>query len=352
MTRRHTLPADPEAVARAAGLRYVLDDVPGFTRRRRGKSFSYYTPEGRVLRDNAARSRIEALVIPPAWRDVWISPSPKGHLQATGRDDRGRKQYRYHALWNQLRNRNKYHRLLEFGQALPRIRRRTAAHLREKGLTRRKVLAAVVRLLQETGLRIGNDEYARTNNSYGLTTLRRRHFRREGKSVRLEFRGKRGRRLEATIEDPRLVRILRNCAEIPGYELFKYVDDAGEKHVVDSADVNEYLREISDGEFTAKDFRTWIGTLGAARALRDSTIEKRTKTRIHKCTVAAVREAADLLSNRPATCRKYYVHPTVIRAFECGRLAEQMRKDPPRTHRKRGLSKDEQSLLALLAQKA
>jgi DNA topoisomerase-1 len=261
MTTNGAVPVDPEATAEEAGLRYVSDAMPGIRRRRAGRGFTYAGTDGRRLTDRRVLARIRALAIPPAWTDVWICPIARGHLQATGRDARGRKQYRYHARWREVRDEAKYGRMVAFGQALPRIRRRVEADLALPGLPRERVLAAVVRLLEKTAVRVGNEEYARENRSFGLTTLRNRHAEVGTSRIRFRFRGKGGKETEVELNDRRLARIVARCQELPGQALFTYLDEDGEPRTVDSADVNEYLREISGEEFTAKDFRTWAGTV-------------------------------------------------------------------------------------------
>lgn len=300
--------------ARRVGLRWVEDTQPGYGRRRRGKSFRFLSTRGRALHDRAALARIRSLAIPPAWENVWICPLAHGHLQATGRDARGRKQYLYHPAWRRTRDEAKYSRLIDFARALPRIRHRTARHLRRRGLAREKVLAAVVRLLETTLIRIGNEEYARDNGSYGLTTIRDSHARVNGQRVRLSFRGKSGIRHEVELEDRRLARIVRQCQDLPGQELFQYVDENGGIRDIGSSDVNDYLREIAGAEFTAKDFRTWAGTVLAAQALQEfqdfdsDAAAKRNVTR-------AIERVAERLGNTKAISRKCYVHPAIIDAY-------------------------------------
>src|SRR6476469_1175424 len=260
---------DPLASARQAGLVYTTDDRPGIRRQGKGKAFRYVDGRGKPVTSKAHLARIRSLVIPPAWTDVWICPNPRGHLQATGRDARGRKQYRYHPRWRVVRDGNKYGRLITFGRALPKIRRRTDADLRRSGLPREKVLAAVVKLLEKTFIRVGNDEYARTNRSFGLTTMRDAHVRVAGAKVRFMFRGKSGVEHALELNDRRLARIVKQCRDLPGQELFQYVNEHGRRQDVNSADVNTYLREITGTDFTSKDFRTWSGTVLAVTALRD-----------------------------------------------------------------------------------
>jgi DNA topoisomerase-1 len=310
---------DPRAVAREAGLRYTTDTRPGLTRRRSGKGFSYRDADGATIRDPEVKGRIRALAIPPAWTDVWICPWPNGHLQASGRDARGRKQYRYHAAWKQRRGTDKFDRMLAFAEALPRIRRRCDADLATRGLSRDKVLAAVVRLLELTLIRVGNDEYARLNRSFGLTTLRDRHARIEGSAVRFRFRGKSGRSHEVGLRDRRLASVVRRCQELPGQELFQFVDEAGDVRDVASDDVNDYIRDASGGDFTAKDFRTWAGTVLAYRALR--ALQPGTGERAaQKNVVEAIRQTADQLGNTPAVARGSYVHPAVLEAYLAGSI--------------------------------
>ncbi|MBV8345416.1 MAG: DNA topoisomerase IB [Candidatus Eremiobacteraeota bacterium] len=303
---------DAQAVARDAGLRYLDDRLPGIRRRRHGRSFKYVHADGRPVRDEAELRRIRALAIPPAYTDVWISPIPNGHMQATGRDARGRKQYRYHKRWRDVRDEAKYHRLAAFGRALPKIRAAVAKDLEGDGLTRRKVLAAVVKLLDATGVRVGNEEYAQANGSFGLTTLRTRHVSLNGRQVRLDFRGKTGRRHLITLDDARLARIIKRCRDLPGEELFTYVDEAGAVASVSSDDVNGYIREIAGDDFSAKDFRTWIGTVECIAALTDAA-EQRADAKSN--VKAALERVAARLGNTPAVCRKAYVHPAVIETY-------------------------------------
>jgi DNA topoisomerase I len=303
---------DAQAAARDAGLRYVDDRIPGIRRRSRGRSFAYFYADGKPVRDEAELRRIRALAVPPAYTDVWISPIPNGHMQATGRDARGRKQYRYHKRWSEVRDEAKYHRLVAFGRALPKIRSAVAKGLQGTGLTREKVLAAVVALLDATGVRVGNEEYARANDSFGLTTLRARHVQVKGSEVRLNFRGKTGRRHLITLDDPRLARIIRRCRDLPGEELFTYVDAAGEVASVSSDDVNAYIREIAGDDFSAKDFRTWIGTVECIAVLADLAGQPAdAKNNV----TAALERVAARLGNTPAICRKAYVHPAVIETY-------------------------------------
>jgi DNA topoisomerase-1 len=312
--------------ARAAGLRYVSDAVPGIVRRRRGKAFHYRHAGGGPVRDRRTLGRIRALAIPPAWRDVWICSADDGHLQATGRDARRRKQYRYHRRWREVRDETKYGRLIPFAAALPRIRRRVARDLARPGLPRAKVLATVVRLLETTRARIGNEEYARENESFGLTTLRERQVRVEGSKLRFRFRGKSGVEHAIELDDRRLARIVRRMQDLPGEELFRYVADDGETRRIESADVNAYLKEASGEDFTSKDFRTWAGTVVAARALhRIGTFD--TQAEAKRNVVQAIEAVAGALGNTKAVCRKCYIHPEVLECYLDGELADFMQRD-------------------------
>ena len=293
----------------------MSDASPGIVRRRAGSGFQYYSPSGARVSDAVQLKRVRALAVPPAWNDVWICVRADGHLQATGRDARGRKQYRYHGRWREVRDETKYGRMLAFAKALPRIRRRVRHDLALPGLPRNKVLATVVRLLETTRMRVGNEEYARENESFGLTTLRTRQVRVNGSTLKFRFRGKSGIWHDFSLNDRRLAAIVRRMRDLPGYELFQYVDEAGETRAVDSADVNEYLREISGEEFTSKDFRTWAGTVLAAQALHEFGENRLSQ---------AIEHVARQLGNTKAVCRKCYIHPAVIDAYQEGRLARAM----------------------------
>jgi DNA topoisomerase-1 len=305
---------EPEDSAEEAGLRYVNDGMPGIRRKGAGRGFSYVGTDGRRVTDKRVLGRIRSLAIPPAWTDVWICPIARGHLQATGRDARGRKQYRYHPRWHEVRDEVKYERMIAFGEALPRIRRRVDRDLSLPGMPRERVLAAVVRLLEKTRVRVGNEEYARENRSFGLTTLRNRHADVGSSRIRFRFRGKGGKEHEVELDDRRLARIVARCQELPGQALFTYLDEEGEARTVDSTDVNDYLREISGEEFSAKDFRTWAGTVLAAWALSELR-EFDSEAQAKKNVVRAVEAVAERLGNTPAVSRKSYVHPTVIDAY-------------------------------------
>jgi DNA topoisomerase-1 len=308
-------PLPPPESARAAGLRYVCEGrTPGIRRIGSNRRFRYVDATGRTISNRDDLQRIRALVIPPAWKDVWICADPLGHLQATGRDARGRKQYRYHRRWREVRDEVKYGRLLAFARALPRIRQRVDADLRRLGLPRDKVLAAVVRLLEKTLIRVGNEEYARHNRSFGLTTLRDQHAKVTNGTLRFEFRGKSGVQHAVALDDPRLARIVKACRDLPGYELFQYVDQQGKRQVVDSADVNAYIREISGEDFTAKDFRTWAGTVLAARHLADVTVCA-SGAEAKRNIVRAVEAVAKRLGNTKTVCRKSYIHPAILDTY-------------------------------------
>jgi DNA topoisomerase-1 len=339
-------PLDPVESARAAGLRYVSDASPGLRRAMGSLGWVFTGPDGTRITDEDTLTRIRKLAIPPAWTDVWICPSPKGHLQATGRDARGRKQYRYHARWRQVRDETKYDRMIAFGEALPAIRARTDSDLALPGLPRAKVVATVVQLLEKTLIRVGNDAYARENNSFGLTTMRDRHVRVNGSSVRFAFRGKSGRRHAIDLRNRRLAAIVKRCRDLPGYELFQYVDDDGTRQVIDSSDVNQYLREISGEDFTAKDFRTWAGTVLAARALGELPSE--TDTEAKRNLVDAIEAVAGLLGNTKSVCRKCYIHPAVIDAYLDRSLLETLERRADALAEAEGLSPDEQAVLRFL----
>jgi DNA topoisomerase-1 len=310
---------DPSLAALEAGLRYATDDRSGLRRRRSGRGFTYLDTDGRTVTDERELRRIRRLAIPPAWTEVWISPDPRGHIQATGRDARRRKQYRYHERWREVRDETKYERMLEFAKALPRIRRRVRRDLARSRLVRERVLATIVRLLETSLIRIGNDEYARENSSYGLTTLRDKHVRVAGARVTFRFRGKSGKEHEVDVRDPRVARVIRRLQELPGQELFCYVDENGEVRTVDSADVNDYLREISGDDFSAKDFRTWAGTVLAARELCAAGKADGPRAARRGLT-RAVKAVAARLGNTPAVCRRCYIHPVVMRAYLDGKL--------------------------------
>jgi DNA topoisomerase-1 len=340
--------ADAAAAARAAGLRYVHDDALAIRRVRRERGFGYVGPDGRPVADADTLARIRSLVLPPAWGDVRICVHARGHLQAVGRDKKGRKQYRYHPLFRAVRDQTKYGRMAAFGAALPRLRARTAADLALPGLPREKVLAAVVRLLERSLIRVGNEEYARANGSYGLTTLRARHVAVEGSLIRFRFRGKSGVRRSIDLRDRQLARVVRRCQDLPGQELFQYLDEAGEAHTIGSADVNAYLHAVAGDELTAKDFRTWAGSVLAAEELAAMPFASQAEAK--RNVAAAVAAAARRLGNTRAVCRKSYVHPAVVMAYLEGALAAvAVKQEEPGPN---GLRPEEARLLALLRRPA
>ena len=321
-------PAANVRSAKSAGLVYVTDSVPGIRRVRHGRGFRYIDARGRPVKARADLDRIARLVIPPAWKDVWICPHPRGHIQACGRDARGRKQYRYHSGWRQFRDEAKYDQMLSFATALPLLRRQIAKDLSVAGLPRRKVVAAVVQLLEKTLIRVGNDEYARDNQSYGLTTMRNRHVRVSKSTVRSTFKGKGGKSHDVAFNDARLARIVRRCQDLPGHELFGYVDDEGHVQDIGSADVNDYLREVTGRDFTAKSFRTWAATVLAACAFQEMPASQ-SAAHAKRNIVKAVEAVSGVLGNTPAICRKSYIHPSIVDAYLDGSL--------PRTRRARRL---------------
>lgn len=337
---------DPRAFARRAGLTYVSDDEPGFRRRPRGRGFTYLDAEGNRVTDPALRERFDSLVIPPAWTDVWICAHPNGHLQATGRDDAGRKQYIYHPDWEAARNAAKFSRLIAFAEALPDIRARYEAGLRKRTLGREKVLSATLHLLDETLIRIGNPDYARSNNSYGLTTLRDRHVTFSDEGCVFLFTGKSGKEQRVLLDDPRLARVVKECRDIPGYDLFQYYEDDGSRCTISSTDINETLRELAGQGITAKSFRTWGGTVHAASVLKEAgppASEKDAERQI----VQMVKGVAEKLGNTPAVCRAYYIHPAIPESYRTGDL----HRDWPKFARRKqieGLAEEENVVLHLL----
>ena len=335
--------APHDDLAEAAGLNYGTDSSKGIRRVRAGAGFRYVAPSGRSIRDAASLGRIRSLAIPPAWTEVWISPDAKSHLQATGRDARGRKQYRYHTRWKEVSHQTKYSRMMPFARALPGIRRRVSQDLRRVPLCREKVVAVVVQLLEKTLIRIGNVEYARTNGSFGLTTLRDRHVKIRGGAIRFEFKGKSGIKHAVTVSDARLAKLVGKCQELPGQELFQYVDPDGRRRSITSADVNEYLRQAAGVAFSAKDFRTWAGTLLAAQHLREQpagSSQRETKSVL----VQAVETVARQLGNTPAVCRACYIHPAILAAWADGSLKDRLSS----RRRRRGLTPEESAVLAVL----
>ncbi len=331
------------------GLRYVDDARPGISRVGRGTGFSYHHPDESLVSDDV-KARIEALVIPPAWSDVWISPAPNGHLQATGRDAKGRKQYRYHDDWNDHRNRLKFDRLVSFGETLPVIRARVEADLRKRSLSREKVLALCIRLLDETLVRVGNEQYAAENQTYGLTTIRDKHVSFDGAKVTFAFVGKSGKSHSLSVKDKKLARLVKECRDIPGYDLFQFYDEAGDKHDVESGHVNGYLQETTGEVFTAKDFRTWGGTVTAAERLAEHD-PPADEAESDGLIVRAIKDTAAVLGNTPAVCRRYYVHPDVLDAFREHDLRDRiLRRNEGNTPT--GLRPSEAAVLDLLRERA
>ncbi|HET6425896.1 MAG TPA: DNA topoisomerase IB [Planctomycetaceae bacterium] len=339
-----------QGAAKAAGLRYVLDHAPGIRRRRRGSNFVYELPNGQLVKDAATLQRIRSLVIPPAWEEVWICAHARGHLQATGRDQRGRKQYRYHNDWRVTRDDHKYHRLIRFAEALPGIRQRVAADLRRRGLPKEKVVAGIVKLLELTLIRIGNEEYARLNSSYGLTTLRNRHVHVQGKTIGFHFRGKSGIAHQITLRHPRLAALVRECRKLPGKDVFQYLDDDGRVRDIKSADVNAYLKSVTGESFTAKDFRTWSGTVLALQKLRGCG-EFTSVSVARKTITQVVQVVAERLGNTSAVCRKCYIMPAVFDAYLERRLTVltvTTKRRRPRSSALCQLTDDECEVLTLL----
>ena len=342
-----------EVSAKAAGLRYVTDAIPGIERKRQGQGFGYVGPDGRAIRDRATLERIRSLAIPPAWTRVWICPHPNGHLQVTARDARGRKQYRYHPEFRAQRDEAKFDRMFAFSEVLWKIRERVELDIRRPGLPREKVMATVVWLLERTLIRVGSDEYARANQSYGLTTLRRKHVEVHGAELTFEFRGKSGVPVSVGVADRRISRVVQRCQELPGQELFQYLDEEGTRRQVDAGDINEYLREITDREITAKDFRTFSGTMLAADALRRMGAAL-TATEAKQNVVRAIDEAAARLGNTRAVCRKYYIHPALIEAYMEGDVLPPASGTRSTTERRKGrkrLRAHEEQVLAFLRQR-
>jgi DNA topoisomerase I len=345
--KRSDIVTDPADAAEEAGLRYVSDTRPGYTRKRNGESFQYFDTEGKLIRDESRLLRIGRLAIPPAYQDVWICPLSNGHIQATGRDDRGRKQYRYHERWRTIRDENKYDRILTFAAALPKIRRRVQADLKLPGLKREKVLAAVVQLLERTFIRVGNEEYARQNKSFGLTTMKDHHVKVRGKKLRFRFRGKGGKEHEVDFMDRRVAKIVRKLQDLPGQDLFQYFDDDGKLCNVTSQDVNDYLREITGEDSTAKDFRTWAGTVLTAMALNAQekfATKKEAKSNVKN----AIAAAAKLLRNTPTICRKCYVHPAIVESYLDGDLIEGLKTKLDEAEEIPDFSDDERAVLNFL----
>src|SRR5581483_2019206 len=341
--------AEVAAVIAEDGLRYVSDARPGYTRKRTGTSFSYWDMDGKRITNKDTIRRIKSIGIPPAYEKVWICPTANGHIQATGFDARGRKQYRYHPKWRELRDQDKYEHIIQFAAALPNLRRRVAADLKCEGLPREKVLATVVNLLEKTLIRVGNSEYADSNKSYGLTTMRRRHVTVQGATLRFEFTGKSGKQWKLAVADKRIASVVKRCAEIPGHELFKYLDDDGEPRTIDSGDVNAYIKEITHEDFTAKDFRTWAGTVFAALALSEFK-KYDSQAEAKRNVVAAIEKVARQLGNTPAICRKCYVHPEILNSYMSGELVKMVEGKIAEKFKRQyaKLSSDEVMVLAFL----
>jgi DNA topoisomerase I len=343
---------DPVESAKMAGLRYITDEKPGIRRKKAGKNFRYVGVDGKPLKHPETLKRITSLAIPPAWTDVWISPVARGHIQATGRDARGRKQYRYHPKWREARDETKYHRMVAFGRLLPLIRSRVEADLARPGLPREKVLATVIRLLEATLIRVGNEEYARENKHYGLTTMRNRHVDVTGNTLIFHFKGKSGIEHKVDVADRRLAKIVRRLQDLPGHHLFQYVDEEGNRQDVDSGAVNAYLQEITGESFTAKDFRTWAGTLLAAQALQElESFDSEAQAR--KNVVQAIERVAERLGNTPSVCRKCYVHPEIIAAYLDGTTTHAVRElvEQEMAQGLSDLPPEEAAVLALLQQR-
>ncbi len=317
---------DPHTTAEVAGLSYVSDDEPGWTRKKAGKSWSYLDENGRKVTDAEQIKRINSLAIPPAYKRVWICPDPNGHIQATGYDERGRKQYRYHPKWREARDETKFARTIAFAAALPKIRKTTDQHLAQSGLTRQRVLAALVQLLEKTAIRVGNEEYARQNNSVGLTTMENKHVEVSGAKTHFHFKGKSGKWHDIDLKDRKLAGVIRKLQDLPGQSLFQFKDELGTIHHITSADVNAYLKEIAGDEFTAKDFRTWAGTVAASLALQELASFDSEKMATQNI-VEAVKTVAKRLGNTPAVCRKAYIHPAIFEAYLDGSMLDSLKQE-------------------------
>src|SRR5260221_1161525 len=344
------MPTEHRAEARSAGLHYVTDGLRGITRRRTEPGGPFRTPRGVPITDKRQRAGHNRLAIPPGWSDVWICPDPDGHIQATARDARGRKQYRYHPSYREARDRSKFKRMLEFSEVLPRLRERIERDLRAPDLSRKQLLATVVRLLDRTLIRVGNDEYVRENKSYGLTTLRRRHVKVQGATLRFEFRGKSGVDHTIALDDPRLARIVQRCRDLPGQQMFQYLDAAKKRHSVESDDVNVYLKELTGRDVTAKDFRTWGGTMTAAMELRFMGVAESRRKADHNI-IKAIDKVAVRLGNTRSVCRKFYIHPALLEAYLMGEIvpqAEVLKKNARRDKPGAALRRDEVLVLQFL----
>ncbi|MCC9138004.1 DNA topoisomerase IB [Pontibacter silvestris] len=343
----HELYADPSKSAEWAGLRYTSDSSPGYTRKKAGKVFYYVDKKGERISDEKTLERIKALVIPPAWTDVWICKSPKGHLQATGRDDKGRKQYLYHPEWQQARSLTKFGRMISFGKHLPQLRERIQQDITSRSLDRRKVTAVVLSIMDNALIRVGNRTYAKENKSYGLTTLRDKHVKIEGSKIKFTFKGKKGVEHEIDLKDRRLARLVKKCKDIPGYDLFQYYDEEGQRHTLESGDVNDYLREVTEEDFSAKDFRTWGGTVRMVECL-ENVLDEDPELNKEKSIKKAVKEVAKGLGNTPSVCSKYYIHPEVVNLFREDRLIEYLERHNATTSQSGHLTATEELVLKML----
>ena len=338
---------DPARSAAAAGLRYTSDNKPGITRKKAGRGYQYFDAKGERITDEKTLERIHSMVIPPAWTEVWICPSAKGHLQATGRDAKGRKQYLYHPDWQKARNVTKFGRMLSFGKSLPKLRAQIEKDISSGKLDRRKVTALVLSIMDNALIRIGNRQYAKSNDSYGLTTMRDRHVRINGSQVKFTFRGKKGVEHDIDLKDRRLARLVKKCKDIPGYDLFQYYDENGERQVLESGDVNEYLREATDQPFTAKDFRTWGGSVRMVKCL-ENVLQENPEMEKEKCIKEAVKEVAKGLGNTPTVCSKYYIHPEVVNLFREDKLLRYLRTHDATSSKNKYLSGTEELVLKML----
>lgn len=340
--------SDALMLAKKAHLRYISDKVKGYKRQRNDKEFIYFNTRGEKIKDPITISRIEQLVIPPAWEDVWISPDHNSHIQATGKDEKGRKQYIYHEEWNKMCQQNKFDKMVFFGYSLPKIRRKVREHMASNGLSKEKILATLVWLLSNTFIRIGNEEYAKENNSYGLTTLRSKHIDFDGTtSVTLSFKGKSGVEHIVEVTNPKVIKTIKKCIELPGYELFKYVDENGKRKIVDSAEVNDYLRDITGEDVSAKYFRTWGGTVLSAETLHKCGPYEN-KVALKKNLNQAVKEVSQHLRNTTTVCRCYYIHPTIITSYEKQTLIPHFEKSIKKGEKYPGLTMHEYATLTLL----
>jgi DNA topoisomerase I len=338
---------DPGMSAKWAGLRYTSDDKPGYTRKGAGKGYYYLDSNGEKIEDEKTLARIKALVIPPAWSDVWISKSSKGHLQATGRDAKGRKQYIYHPKWQEARSFTKFGRMISFGKSLPVLRERIHHDINTRKLDRRKVTALVLSIMDNALIRVGNKHYAKSNNSYGLTTLRDKHVKFNGNSVKFSFRGKKGVEQEVDLKNRRLARLVKQCRDIPGYDLFQYYDENGERQTLESGDVNAYLKEVTQHDFTAKDFRTWGGTVRMVECL-ETVIDENPEHDKEKSIKEAVKHVAKGLGNTPSVCTKYYIHPEVVNLFREDKLIKYLKNHKAKTTKSNNLSHTEELVLKML----